>query len=63
MYPRLKFGIGNDFSKGKQIDFVLGKWKPEQEIILQEKINIATEIVQSFCSNGLNNTMNLYNNK
>lgn len=62
-YPRLKFGIGNDFPKGKQVEFVLGKWKPEQEAALQERIQVAAEIVKSFCANGLNNTMNLYNNK
>lgn len=62
-YPRLKFGIGNDFPKGKQVEFVLGKWKPEQEIILKERIHFAAEIVKSFCTIGLNNTMNTYNNK
>ncbi|HNE51100.1 MAG: aminoacyl-tRNA hydrolase [Chitinophagales bacterium] len=62
-YPRLKFGIGNDFAKGKQVAFVLGKWTNEQEIILKERIQIAIEIVKSFCANGLNNTMNTYNNK
>ena len=54
-YPRLKFGIGNDF--------VLGKWKPEQEIILQERISVAIEIIKSFCTIGLVNTMNSFNNK
>ena len=62
-YPRLKFGIGNDFPKGKQVEFVLGKWKPEQEIILQERINTSVEIIKSFCTIGLTNTMNLFNNK
>lgn len=62
-YPRLKFGIGNDFPKGKQVDFVLGKWKPEQEIILQERISVAIEIIKSFCTIGLVNTMNSFNNK
>ncbi len=62
-YPRLRFGIGNDFPKGKQVDYVLGKWKSDQEFILQEKINTAVEIIKSFCTAGLNNTMNLYNNK
>ncbi|HND84015.1 MAG TPA: aminoacyl-tRNA hydrolase [Chitinophagales bacterium] len=62
-YPRLKFGIGNDFAKGKQVEFVLGKWNPEQEVILQERINIAVEIIKSFCVAGLSNTMNGFNNK
>lgn len=62
-YPRLKFGIGSDFPKGKQVDFVLGKWKPEQEIILQERKEMSVEIIKSFCIAGLANTMNLFNNK
>ncbi|HRH58802.1 MAG TPA: aminoacyl-tRNA hydrolase [Chitinophagales bacterium] len=62
-YPRLKFGIGNDFPKGKQVEFVLGKWNLNQETELQERILIAVEIIKSFCSIGLTNTMNLFNNK
>lgn len=62
-YPRLKFGIGNDFPKGKQVEFVLGKWNLNQEIELQGRILIAVEIIKSFCSIGLTNTMNLFNNK
>jgi PTH1 family peptidyl-tRNA hydrolase len=63
VYPRLKFGIGNDFPKGKQIDYVLGKWKPEQEIELKLRIDVAVGIIHSFCTVGLANTMNLFNNK
>ena len=62
-YPRLKFGIGNDFPKGRQIEFVLGRWNPDQEIELNERINVAVEIIKSFCTAGLANTMNTYNNK
>lgn len=62
-YPRLRFGIGNDFPKGKQVDFVLGKWKSEQQIVLQERIQTSVEIIKSFCIAGLSNTMNIYNNK
>ena len=62
-YARLKFGIGNDFPKGRQVEFVLGKWNLNQEIELQERIKIATEIIKSFCTTGLANTMNIYNNK
>jgi PTH1 family peptidyl-tRNA hydrolase len=62
-YPRLKFGIGNDFPKGKQIDYVLGKWKADQEIELKLRIDVAVEIIKSFCTIGLTNTMNSYNNK
>ncbi len=62
-YPRLRFGIGNDFPKGRQVDFVLGKWKPDQEAVLQERIAVAVDIIKSFCSIGLSNTMNTFNNK
>ena len=62
-YSRLRFGIGNDFPKGKQVDFVLSKWTSDQEIILQERIQTSVEIIKSFCSAGLSNTMNIYNNK
>ncbi len=62
-YSRLKFGIGNDFPKGKQVEFVLGKWDTNQEIELQERIIVAVDIIKSFCSIGLANTMNSYNNK
>lgn len=62
-YPRLKFGIGNDFPKGRQVDFVLGKWDQNQEIELQLRIATAVEIIKSFCTIGLANTMNSFNNK
>jgi len=62
-YPRLKFGIGNDFPKGRQVEFVLGKWKDNQQIELNERIIAAVEIIKSFCTVGLANTMNNYNNK
>lgn len=62
-YPRLKFGIGNDFPKGRQVEFVLGKWKENQQIELNERIIAAVEIIKSFCTVGLANTMNNYNNK
>lgn len=62
-YPRLKFGIGNEFPKGRQVEFVLGKWDANQGIELQERITVAVEIVKSFCTIGLTNTMNSFNNK
>jgi PTH1 family peptidyl-tRNA hydrolase len=62
-YARLRFGIGNNFPKGKQIDFVLGKWSNIEIEILKEKIPLGTEMSLSFCTAGLANTMNLYNNK
>ena len=62
-YSRLRFGIGNDFPKGGQIDFVLGEFDDEAQEILPERIELAGEIIKSFCLAGLNITMNQYNNK
>jgi PTH1 family peptidyl-tRNA hydrolase len=62
-YARLRFGIGNDFPKGMQIEYVLGKWTKEQAALLPERIKMAAEICRSFCTNGLTNTMSAYNNK
>ena len=62
-YARLRFGIGNDFPKGGQIDFVLGQFDDEAKKILPERIELADEIIKSFCLAGLNITMNQYNNK
>lgn len=62
-YARFRFGVGADFSKGKQCDFVLGDWEPEQFKLLPERITKATELVISFGLAGLNNTMNSFNGK
>lgn len=62
-YARLKFGLGNDFPKGGQIDFVLGKFPAEQQELLPEREARAAEIIKSFCLAGLAITMNQYNNK
>lgn len=60
-YPRLRVGIGDRFSKGRQVDFVLGKWSDEEGIILQEIISHAADAVLSFGSIGLERTMNSFN--
>ncbi len=62
-YARLRFGIGNDFPRGGQIDYVLGHFGEEDMKLMPERLEMAGEIVKSFCLAGLNNTMNLYNNK
>lgn len=61
-YPRLKFGIGNDFAQGRQVEYVLGKWKQQEIEKLQELIPRAAEIVLSFVFAGAKNTMDQYNN-
>src|SRR5699024_2365554 len=60
-YPRLRFGIGNDFSKGKQIDFVLQRWNSDELPAIQKKIETSVEIIQSFVFAGVQNTMSKYN--
>ncbi|MEG2181419.1 MAG: aminoacyl-tRNA hydrolase, partial [Bacteroidales bacterium] len=62
-YARLKFGIGNDYPKGGQVDYVLGKFTPEEEKALPEKLEQSGEIIKSFCLAGIQNTMNQFNNK
>jgi PTH1 family peptidyl-tRNA hydrolase len=60
-YPRLRFGVGNNFPKGKQVEFVLGKWSGEEWPIVLEKINKSVEIIESFGTIGIERTMNKYN--
>jgi PTH1 family peptidyl-tRNA hydrolase len=62
-YARLRFGIANAFGRGKQVDYVLGKWNEEERNALPERINLATEAVKSFIFAGLQQTMNFYNSK
>jgi len=62
-YARLRFGVGNEFAKGRQVEFVLGKWKEEERILLQPRIQLAAEMIQSFAATGLQLTMTNYNNK
>ena len=62
-YPRLKFGISADFSKGQQIDYVLSEWTAEENEKLSERINKSAEACLSFVFAGLNNTMNSFNGK
>ncbi len=62
-FPRLRFGIGSDFPKGRQVDYVLGNWTSEQAAGLPERIKLAGDIVKSFCTQGIQPTMNAYNNK
>ena len=62
-YPRIKFGIGNDFPKGTQIDFVLGQFSDEDNKAIEEKLDYVGEMIQSFCLQGLDRTMNQYNKK
>jgi PTH1 family peptidyl-tRNA hydrolase len=62
-YPRLRFGISDEFKKGKQVDYVLGEWNEDEKIKLSERLEISSEIITSFALAGLNTTMNTYNGK
>ena len=62
-YPRFRFGISDEFKKGKQIDYVLGEWNDEEKAKLPERLDMASEIITSFALAGLNETMNIYNGK
>ncbi|MDP4687400.1 MAG: aminoacyl-tRNA hydrolase [Salibacteraceae bacterium] len=62
-YPRLRFGIGNNFGQGQQVDYVLGKWNEEELKTLEERIKIAAEATFSFTTAGLPRTMNMFNNR
>jgi len=61
-YPKLRFGIGNQFPKGRQVEFVLGKWLPDEQKIVQSKIEKSIEIIESFATIGLEKTMSQVNN-
>lgn len=62
-YPKLRFGIGNDYPKGMQADYVLSKWKKEEEPLVQLKIAKAVEGIETFATQGLTAAMNQLNNK
>jgi PTH1 family peptidyl-tRNA hydrolase len=62
-YVRLRFGVGSNFSKGRQSDYVLGEWTKEESAALPERIMVATEFVKSFSFQGLGLTMTHWNGK
>jgi PTH1 family peptidyl-tRNA hydrolase len=62
-YTRLRFGVGSDFSKGRQADYVLGKWSKEESLDLTARIDVATEFIKSFATIGLDLTMTNWNGK
>lgn len=57
-YPRLRFGIGNNYPKGKQVDYVLGLWTETEYPQIKRKIEASTEMIESFILNGISKTMN-----
>jgi len=62
-YNRFRFGISDSFSKGRQVDYVLGEWTSNEEAALPERLDMACQVISSFVTAGINNTMNNYNGK
>lgn len=62
-YARFRFGISDEFKKGKQIDYVLGDWDDAEKAALPERLAVASEIIKSFGTAGLENTMTAFNGK
>ena len=62
-YPKLRFGIGNDYPKGLQSDFVLGKWRKDEELLVQLKITKTVEAIEIFAVQGITAAMNQVNNQ
>ena len=62
-YARLRFGVGDEFEKGRQVDYVLGEWNATEEKTLKERIEMSLNFIKDFTSIGLAQTMSNWNNK
>ena len=62
-YPRFRFGVGDEFRKGNQVDYVLGRWNKEEESQLIERLDKSCKLIKSYGTAGLNNTMSEFNGK
>lgn len=62
-YARLRFGIDSNFSKGRQVDYVLSDWDKDEKSALPQRVDMAIEMIKSFCTIGAAHTMSQYNNK
>lgn len=62
-YARVRFGIGNEYTRGAQINFVLGQWTEDEEKLMPERLKLVSEIIPCFALQGIDRTMNLYNGK
>ena len=60
-YVRLKFGVGNNFPKGNQVEYVLGKFDDDELAAISSRLEIAADAVKTFCLSGVTMAMNLYN--
>ena len=62
-YSRLRFGIGSEFAKGRQVDYVLGKWSDEEKLTLNERIDLSCKAIESYALAGPQLTMTQFNKK
>lgn len=62
-YPRMRFGVGNDFHPGEQVKYVLAPWSDEENAQMEERLTVVKEALLAFPTLGLERTMNFYNNK
>ena len=62
-FPRIRFGIGSNFSKGQQVDYVLGKWSLEEKKTLNSRVEHSIEMIKAFGTIGIQRTMNSFNIK
>jgi len=62
-YPRFRFGISDEFKKGKQVDYVLGEWDDKEKLALPERLDKSVEAIKSFALAGLADTMSTFNGK
>ena len=60
-YPKLRFGIGNEFPKGRQVDFVLSPWLPQEVPVIIAKIEKSIEVIENFATIGIDKTMSAFN--
>jgi len=63
VFPRLRIGIGDDFARGQQSEYVLGEWSMKEVDVMIPKIETAVEIIKSFTTIGIGRSMTAYNNK
>ncbi len=62
-FARLRFGIGSDFAKGYQVDYVLGRWTKQEEEVVLPRIGVAMELIKSFVTDGVEKTMSAFNKR
>lgn len=62
-YARLRFGIGNQYPRGRQVDFVLGQWAAQERPVVEQKIQVSVEIIETFVTEGVEICMNRFNSR